>query len=300
MILNLTDKDNSSVMYETRQYPDGQQDIVIKSSYTQLLNEKVWIHSRMNSWKDIELIIAATKALRRLDVEWISLYSPYILGARSDRQFEQGGTSYLVDVIAPVINSLNFHFVQALDVHSDVTAAAIQRFKSKSNFTLVQDFRRQFGLYLTDMVLVSPDAGALKKIYDLAKQLMYGIDTELPIVIANKHRDVASGKILSTSVPDIDQHIRLKKKFVIVDDICDGGRTFIEIAKVIKNRAKLIADSSMVRFEYNPEIYLVVSHGIFSNGFKELEQYFDGIFSSNSVRQIETYGPSKVKQFNLF
>jgi ribose-phosphate pyrophosphokinase len=56
---------------------------------------------------------------------------------------------------------------------------------------------------------------------------------------------------------------------VIVDDICDGGRTFLEMQKTIRSeRIYLFGD----------KIYLVVTHGIFSAGFDELKKHFDGIY----------------------
>lgn len=61
-----------------------------------------------------------------------------------------------------------------------------------------------------------------------------------------------------------------KKDYIIIDDICDGGATFINIAKEIKKA-----------YSCN-HIYLIVTHGIFSKGFYELCDYFDGIYCTNS------------------
>jgi ribose-phosphate pyrophosphokinase len=60
---------------------------------------------------------------------------------------------------------------------------------------------------------------------------------------------------------------------VIVDDICDGGRTFIGIAQELKMKNA-------------GDIYLCVSHGIFSHGFDELRKYFKKIFTTNSFKDI--------------
>jgi ribose-phosphate pyrophosphokinase len=45
-------------------------------------------------------------------------------------------------------------------------------------------------------------------------------------------------------------------------------------------------------------VQLVVTHGIFSAGFELLEQYFDGIFTTNSIKDISE--TEKVKQLNVF
>jgi ribose-phosphate pyrophosphokinase len=80
-------------------------------------------------------------------------------------------------------------------------------------------------------------------------------------------------------------------KYVIIDDICDGGRTFIELAKAIKEQREGV------------EIYLVVTHGIFSAGFTELTKYFNGIFCTDSYRVVldDEYGvKTKTKQINVY
>jgi ribose-phosphate pyrophosphokinase len=102
--------------------------------------------------------------------------------------------------------------------------------------------------------LVSPDAGSNKKIFDLAKSI--GYDGE--IIRCDKLRDISTGKIIETIVYHDDL---CGKDAIIVDDILDGGKTFIEIAKVLKQKNV-------------GKIYLIVTHGIFSNGYAELGEYF--------------------------
>jgi ribose-phosphate pyrophosphokinase len=77
------------------------------------------------------------------------------------------------------------------------------------------------------------------------------------------------------------------KNLIIIDDICDGGRTFLNIAEEIKKAQP----------ERTGKIYLVVSHGIFSAGFDELSKHLDGIYCSNSYSDIEN---SVVGQLDVF
>ncbi|MFZ9611583.1 MAG: phosphoribosyltransferase, partial [Methylococcales bacterium] len=123
---------------------------------------------------------------------------------------------------------------------------------------------------------------------------------------ASKHRNLETGKIDYTNVPmsvnDADKDV------FIIDDICDGGRTFIEIAKAVDEVRKL---SSSVKREHYGKNYLIVTHGIFSFGFDFLVQHFDGIYCTNSVKDIQdgtivdTFSRHKtihslVKQQNVF
>ena len=56
-----------------------------------------------------------------------------------------------------------------------------------------------------------------------------------------------------------------------MDDICDGGRTFIELAKALK-------------VDGPRSVWLYVTHGIFSQGFG----VFAGIFTTDSFESDAT------------
>jgi len=292
--INLAYPENSDIKFTVSKFPDGQQTVDIDTEPIWLQGKDVKMVARIKNFRDLEIIIAANQALREMAVASVSLYIPYFLGARSDRKFRDGGVNYLKHVICPVINSQNFNTVLTLDPHSDVLEACINNYSKVNNFAVVKyalsDIDNKDGAQ-NRIVLVSPDGGALKKIYDVAEH--FKIEN---LVTAMKHRDIRTGKITHTEVPDLsgytDEH-----KYVIVDDICDGGRTFIELAKAIQSQKP------------NAKIYLVVTHGIFSAGFGELSKYFTKIYTTNSVKDIkdenddtdaERTAKQIVTQFNVF
>lgn len=272
MILNLAYPENSEIKFKISKFPDGQQTVDLTNLLPGVFFDKiVRIKSRLNNFRDLELIICANQALINAGASRIHLYVPYFVGARSDRKFQEGGVNYLKQVICPIINSQNFASVTVIDPHSDVLEACLNNYVKENNFKVVK-----FALTNIDnkdgaqnrICLVSPDAGAYKKIFDVAKN--FKIEN---IVTANKVRDLKTGNILKTEVPNLPVSISNEElKYVIVDDICDGGRTFIELAKAIREQRP------------NSQIYLVVTHGIFSNGLYELSKEIDGIFSTNSVK----------------
>lgn len=45
---------------------------------------------------------------------------------------------------------------------------------------------------------------------------------------------------------------------------------------------------------------LIVTHGIFSKGFGELQQYFDAIYTTNSYKQLNPDTQDFIKQLNVF
>ncbi len=277
MKLNLANKEKSEIEYEISKFPDGQQSVTIKSPFFGG-KDPVWIVSRMNSFKDLELIICANVALKEIGVKEIHLFVPYFLGARSDRKFVEGGSNYLKDVICPIINMQNFESVTVLDPHSDVLEACIRNFKKVTNLEFVRKALTKIdntNSAREKLVVVSPDAGAMKKIYQVAET--FSIDN---IIIAAKHRDIKSGKITHTEVPDLNKY-STDSNFVIIDDICDGGRTFTEISKVIKSHVWPMDEY------FRGKIYLIITHGIFSAGLLDLSRSFDNIFTTNSVRNLD-------------
>lgn len=294
--INLVYPDKSDIKYEIYKFPDGQQNLVITSQCWDHSSDRQYFHktdsvqikSRLRDWKDLELITATVASLRKLKIKEIHLYVPYLLGARSDRQFEEGGNSYLVDVLAPVINSLNFESVTVMDVHSDVAAACIKNLKIIDNWKVV-DFFFENNLN-SNYLLVSPDAGALKKIYKIADNLAYTDE----IIICSKLRN-AKGELSDVVVPIKEDET---KDIIIIDDICDGGATFKNISGTLNNAG------------HKGKKYLIVTHGVFSKNFKELSWYFDGIYCTNSYSDIDheafnhhlgkNCGVDIVKQINIF
>lgn len=224
----------------------------------------VKIISRM-SWKDLQDIILAVKSLKRAKVDNIYLDVPYFLGARSDRLFEKNSTHYLKDIICPIINSLEFNTVSVLDSHSYVLEACLRNYNE-------MDIKPFYGWFIEKAIITSedkqntfiiaPDYGAVKRTSFFVKN--YGFEK---MISCSKNRDIHTGKILDVTIP-IDNFEG--KNCIILDDICDGGTTFRELAKGLKERNV-------------GKITLIVTHCIHKNGINNVLQYVDRIYTTNSV-----------------
>lgn len=283
LTINLAHSESSDIKYKVTSFPDGQQDVTLdKTTLDQMsVTQEVTILSRFNSFRDYELIAATTAAARRMGFKTVHLKLPYLLGARSDRKFVDGGTSYLVDVVAPAINLLNFESVTVLDVHSDVAAACIKNLVPVDNCTLVKHALENLEVKEGNYALVSPDAGALKKVYKVAEFVNYTGE----VIVCSKHRGT-DGRLSNTVVPVTDEDLR--KDLIIVDDICDGGRTFINISEAINvKRAEFLAANPDVKIAGFGRVILIVTHGIFSAGFETLVKYFNNIVTTDSVKTFE-------------
>ena len=180
----------------------------------------------------------------------IDLQLPYVPYARYDRRMKKVDSQSL-KVFANILNSLNFNKVTIDDPHSNVVENLIDRSVIIPQHKIVQLFDIDIKKYTH---IVSPDQGASKKIKALSD--MYNI----PIIHCDKARD-SSDMIASVLIHD---EVPKDAVLLIVDDICDGGRTFIEVSKALKAKGALSVD-------------LFVTHGIFSYGADVILDYIDNI-----------------------
>lgn len=237
---------------------------------TSFISEETYIYARLDSSAEIMRLFMVTDAIRRIGNKVINLCIPYIPYARQDRVC-QTGDAFSLKVFANLINFQNYKNVYVSDAHSTVATALIE------NVTEFQQSDYAWGL--THVVtadklskydfVISPDAGASKKSIEFSKRLNeLGWNTN--VVQALKVRDVATGNIVSTQVLFDDF---VGASCLIVDDICDGGKTFTELASALKEKGA-------------GEIGLYVTHGIFSRGTQVLLDYgIDKIFTTDSFDQ---------------
>lgn len=209
------------------------------------LNESWEIITDIKDSEELMLVILLADYIGNDEKKLTLLYTPY---ARQDRK-THWSEPFSFKTFARLINSCGFDEVKIYDPHSDVTPALL-------NNVIVDKCNVFEKITSIPDILVSPDAGAMKKNNALAMRW------SVPHIIATKERDVTTGEITETKI-----HTDLSlegKKLLIVDDICDGGRTFIELAKVLrKHKPK--------------EINLFVTVGIFSQGYDKVKEHFDNI-----------------------
>lgn len=275
MILNL-DKgfkpyDNQKeIEFEDFTFSGGEPHIKIKSNLKTV--KEVNISHRVKSFNDMGLLFLSVNALRNIGVKTINLFLPYFPAARQDRLMITG-EALSVKVYADLINSQNFDSVTIFDPHSEVTPALLNNCIVIENYKFIEKVTKQLP---KDLLLISPDGGALKKIYKVAEYLK-----DYEVVECSKSRDVKTGKLSGFKVYSDD----LKgKDCLIIDDICDGGGTFLGLANELKEKNA-------------GKLYLAVSHGIFSKGFDKINKYFDKTFTTDSFKTIEK--ETKFEQINI-
>ena len=231
-------------------FPGGEVNINIFSS--------VIIEAALKSSDDVMELLLTVGALRRVNtnikLDLVLKYFPY---ARQDRVCNPG-EALSVEVFSSLVNSMKFERVEVWDIHNADSLALINNVVHISQSELLGKFPDTYDF------LVAPDAGARKKLEGTG------------IIVAGKTRNPSTGEITGTVIKKNEKLIE-GSNLLIVDDICDGGRTFIELAKVLLEKGAASVD-------------LYVTHGIFSKGLTPLyEAGISSILTANNINNTGAY-----------
>lgn len=265
---------NVTTHVTTSNFPGGEVkvDINVGSKPVDYAKERVWISASLKTSDDIIALILATDALRRhYPHADLHLNMPYMPYARQDRPCVDG-EALSVAVMANLINMCGFTTVELIDSHSDVAPALIRNCYNYPQSVLFEKIVDSF----TDYYIVAPDAGAYKKAHNLAKSL-----NAKGVICANKVRNVKTGRIENVLITEDVSGLNL----LVADDICDGGRTFIELGQLLRDKGCAA-------------LKLVVTHGLFTHGIDVVADKFDMIYSTNSYLS-EPLAHSKVRWINV-
>lgn len=214
-------------------------------------------------------------ALRRMGYEDIRLVAGYVPYGRQDR-VTTPGTGFGLKMFADVINTARFDEVIVIDPHSAVTAELINNVQVIPPEAAMEFFpKNQLQGLVKDLIIVAPDKGAVDRATRCAQAL--GVSTDR-IIYATKERDPATGWLKTTGISGYV--FQPTDELLFIDDICDGGATFLELAKYLKEQG-LVTEPS-----------LYVTHGIFSKGLDELYRHFYTIVSTTSFWRKDMTMPS--------
>lgn len=256
--------------YETKvrqwKFPDGCMgvDIQIGSEpidvVTQIVSVRVIFGDEFTINDNIIALALTMDALRRqFPLAKFMLEMPYIPYARQDRAVNSGEPNSL-KVIGKMINGMGFDIVHVVDPHSTVADAAIDNLIVASQVDVFRNVHPSW----RHIHIVAPDAGATKKCEEFAKAV-----GAAGVITCAKERDKHTGQVIGMKVLDevpADSHL------FVLDDICDGGRTFIEVAKALDTAVDGVVFT----------IELAVTHGLFTKGVGVVAKWFDTIYTTDS------------------
>ena len=242
------------VKFETTIFPDGTSQVwkVDKNAFDEANDNYIlWLFE-----SEAELIQVCQLAQLCYEVlgSSVDLVCPYLPYGRQDKEV-QNERSFALTTFKEVLYNAGITRIETFDAHSKTDMVYPSSVASHSEFhrTVLTKGEHDFICY--------PDKGAAER---YAKHIGH------QFVYAEKVRDQLTGEILGMKLLTMGQNIK-DKKILIVDDICDGGMTFIKVAELLKSQGV-------------GQVDLAVSHGLFSKGKQVLHDAgIREIFTTNSL-----------------
>lgn len=268
---------------KTWKYPGGEIGVRVENTLT--INPTFRIQ---NSDDFITMLMALNCSKYRGEpIEHITI--PYLPYARQDRVATAGDPN-AIEVVAQLISAAGVMTVTSYDVHSEKSAAAFESVGMKLISKPPTEFIRKFVLDTGErsVFLISPDKGATEKTKEYFKRLTDGVGGDIfdGIVQCAKVRDPISGKLKKFEVAEkTELPITDKTSFFIVDDICDGGRTFLGVYDALVNAYGV------------HNTYLWTTHGIYSQGVDILATKFRMVASTDTF--INSITHPNLKTYNI-
>lgn len=237
-IFRLKGNQRISVGYKTLHFPDGQPHLQL--DHTPHATDYV-ITASLTSLEEVFNVTMAASILKA-SFGVVGLEIHYLLAARMDRAMSVRWP-FTLKLVAGMLNQCGFDYVDILDPHSDVALDLIdcsERILPHKAFQACLQAAKP-------EVIVTPDIGAVNRVNTLVNRSPV---RGLRMVQATKQREALSGQLQFGELAGPDPE---GLKCLIVDDLCDGGATFINLAKVLRERGA-------------KAVNLFVTHGLMSKG----------------------------------
>lgn len=233
--------------YKIIRFPDGEVQLILDEINRK---EPVEVTMRIRNAEELFLFMQLSDILHRQEVEVEYLYIPYLMSARTDRVFDFN-RPFSLKIVADIIRDMGARYTYIYEPHSDKCLRMI--------FAQSKDITRDFAFYYVDKSTICyPDKGAQER-YDLYKND--------GLLLCEKVRDVETGQLLSFKVTNPEEF--KGGEITVVDDLCDGGGTFIGLAPKLR--------------ELNPtKLRLVVTHAVQRNGIERVAEVYDEVVITNS------------------
>lgn len=261
--LNLINKENSDIKYHIDHYPDGQIQLVLEDLDDNKFH--LVILTRICNSDDLFVLMQLSDIVNRRGLS-CTLYITYLLAARTDRLFSWN-TSFTLKIVMDVINSFNADYVNILDPHSEVANRLSDNKVYEINFINMLINYTDILDDSDNIIIVAPDEGAKDRLEHIINSSVF----RNPIIHCNKTRD-ENGKVIEVKVKS-ESPIQVSKKarLIVIDDLCDGGGTFMAIAPELR------------RYEAK-EVDLIITHSIQLEGLKKVASVYDKVITSNSYK----------------
>jgi len=263
----IIDSDNyQAAGVKTFFFPGGEPNAILTDSKQIEEADVILLYLKLRTWNSVGLAAMVINVLRGWSGKKLLFFIPYFPGARQDRRGEDSSSPIAPEVIFNTLGLIiGRDVIYTFDQHSNILKNFVDCNLMPSNlYDLIKPH-----VYGVDMI-IAPDHGSVNRAESFRDNICQNAD----VIFCDKKRDFATGKLTGFEMP------KLKKagKYLIVDDIFDGGWTFNKVAEAFA------ADPN----SENSTLQLFVSHGIFSKGFGGIHPKIQRIITTNSWTSYES------------
>lgn len=237
---------------ETLFFPGGEPHVKVP----ELPKSKLLLWLKLRTWNDVGIGAMLMSAVEQQAQARMSVFMPYFPGARQDKK--TGNEPFAVDVMARLFGCAG---IVICDPHSTVTTACllnhVSHYHNIMPWNLPIDTSGICGV-------IAPDLGAKGRATGFRNVRC----PHKTLVQCYKKRDSSTGMISHYEVSNLPE----TGKYLIVDDVCDGGLTFNMLCEALRKSPS----AKNCTFE------LLVSHGIFSKGLDNIDPMISKITTTDS------------------
>ena len=272
LTINFAQPEQSNIRFRIHTFNDGETHLIIEDEINH--KKQYEIITRVCNATDLFVLLQCCDILNRHGVEY-SIRISYFMSMRMDRVMTWN-ESFTLKLVGDLFNTVNKAYeVSILEPHSNRIYDLVNNLYFNDSYF----FYREIEDVGYDCV-VYPDKGAKNRY----RASIFGVNNS---AYAEKTRDVTTGAIIDYKLYG-EEAIKNASSICVIDDLCDGGRTFVELAKLIT--------------EINPDaiLHLYIVHAVNANGIRNVSDYYDEVITTNSFADWKFPELSNVRVENVF
>lgn len=261
-ILNLTNVDKSDIKYSISRFPDGEVQITLEEFSHK---DYIIVNCRITNTEELFVLMQVADILNRHEVIWyLNIY--YLMGMRMDRVMDFN-RPFTLKIMQNILTSLGASRIGIFEPHSERCSEPNNIFSYIDPPSLGEEEICQFCPIFPQVrekyQIVLPDKGAIKRSFF----------RKVPesIIVADKVRDITTGRIQSIKIINPELLEKNDKSILVVDDLCDGGGTFVGLAAELKKYT-------------DKELNIFVTHMVNPKGIENLSKTYDHVWFTNSYK----------------
>ena len=245
--LNLIRPSKSDIKFNIIQFPDGEPHIVLEEFDRK---DPVKVICRITNPTDLFIAAQIGDILRRQEVLFVYAIK-YLMSMRMDRVMSFN-EAYSLKIVMNILKSFGPTWIEVLEPHNESAVLSNGGMVGPSQ---KPDFQ--------ECLMVFPDKGAQER---------YGYISG-PVVVCSKVRDTATGKLISFNIENpevLEEHPN--EPLMVLDDLCDGGGTFVGIAELLNEKCP------------NRPKSIFVTHAVNYKGIENMSKHYDNVYITNSYK----------------